>query len=217
MQPLDPIRYTQNKTKQNKDNQEVYQDCTEETGAVLVVEILQYQSDIANGDAASFFFRDLAESNECCDADCDLYSSTVLSLCGTEDGWKENDAQGEIQDGGNLIRQLSENMNLSFGNASRICCIIVVGSQKVVQGKDVVGTDPSTHTHDAAKCIDVEMCILRLEQVETDLLITLSTPSDSTSIRSGDNGKSVTEQATVGDVFREIVSSVRIQDWTLFG
>ncbi|KAL7520805.1 hypothetical protein ACHAWX_005508, partial [Stephanocyclus meneghinianus] len=178
------------------DNQEVYQDCTEKTGAVLVVEILEYQSDVSNGDAASFFFRDLAESNGCSDADCALYSSTVFSLC-------------------NSVQHLFENIKQSFMNVSRGCCIILVGSQKVVQGKDVTSTHPSTR--DAPKCIGIEMCILRLEQAGTDLLITLSTPSDSISTRSSQDGNSRREQSTVGDAFLEIVSAFRIQDWSLFG
>ena len=38
------------------DNQEVYQDCSEESGAVVVIEILEHQSDVKNEDAITFFF-----------------------------------------------------------------------------------------------------------------------------------------------------------------
>lgn len=179
---------------------------------MLVVEILEYQSDVSNGDAASFFFRDLAESNGCCDADCDLYSSRVFNICGAEGGLKENDCEGGNQDGENSVRRLFENIKQSFRNVSRGCCIIVVGSQKVMRGKDVTINDPSTR--DAPKCIAIEMCILRLEQAETDLLITLSTPCDSISTKSV---KSRSESSTVGDLFQEIVSGFTIHDWSLFG
>lgn len=182
---------------------------------MLVVELLEYQSDVSNEDAASFFFRDLAESNGCSDADCALYSSTVFSLCGGEGGLKENHGEGENRDGENSVQHLFENIKQSFMNVSRGCCIILVGSQTVVQGKDVTSTHPSTR--DAPKCIGIEMCILRLEQAATDLLITLSTPHDSKSTRSSQDGNSRRGQSTVGDAFLEIVSAFRIQDWSLFG
>jgi hypothetical protein len=41
------------------DNQEVYQDCNEETGSVLVIEILEYRTTVKDDDACVYFLQDL--------------------------------------------------------------------------------------------------------------------------------------------------------------
>jgi hypothetical protein len=174
--------------RQVPDNQEVYQDCTEQTGAVMVVEILQYQDDVKNDDAARFFFGDLADSNGCGDGDSILESSRVF-----DDAVSSND---EEKSEDHVVHNI---LNTIKQSSAKNCCVIAVGSQRVIQGKAYTGAGTA-----AEKRIRVEMCIMRLENVETDLLITLSAPSDEPS-------------AGVSDHFRNILSGFLINDWTLFG
>ncbi|CAB9500127.1 Ran guanine nucleotide release factor [Seminavis robusta] len=58
-----------------------------------------------------------------------------------------------------------------------------------------------------SQSIRVELCVLRLPSVETDLLITLSTPTPNTATE---------EQNEFSPIFQQIVSSFQIRDWTLF-
>jgi hypothetical protein len=49
--------------RQVPDNQEVYADA--DTGASLIVELLGWQREVANADAGTFFYHDLAKDNGC--------------------------------------------------------------------------------------------------------------------------------------------------------
>lgn len=183
--------------RQVPDNQEVYQDCSDETGAVLVVEILQ-RHHVKNEDAAEFFFRDLAESNGCVDDNWRLKSSRVVSLHGE---YFNDEEKSEEQI---ILHTILENIQQTSG-ASKTCCVIAIGSQNVVQGKVYTGTGAA-----AEKTICVEMCILRLEHVETDLLITLSTPTAALAPVYEKNGR-------LSAVMEDILSGFRVKDCSLFG
>ena len=164
-----------------------------------MVEILQHQSDVKNEAAAEFFFKDLAESNGCTDGDCSLESSKEFT-----------DVKGATNDEGNcdeyIVQNILENIKQSPSDKCHNCCIIAMGRQNLVQGKTYTGTGAA-----AEKTIYVEMCILRLEHVDTDLLITLSTPMESIN-------KSNEHQSTfVTGVFKNVLSRFRIEDWLLFG
>lgn len=171
------------------DNQEVYQDCTEETGAVFVVEILQHQADVKNEDAALFFFGDLADSNGC-GSEWRLDYSKVFSELEVD-----NDREYVVR---SILKRIKR-------TSTTTCCVVAIGFQSVVQGKSYTGT-----RSDAEKSIKVEMCILRLNHVETDLLLSLSTPidQDTTMTDAGD-------QTSL--VFRDLVAEFCIKDWSLFG
>ena len=190
--------------RQVPDNQEVFQDCTEETGGVLAVEILDHQSDVDDNDAARFFFEDLAESNGCGVEEWTICSSAVFSFIDRESSDGTDNSDKPL-----FVRSLLENINECPG--SKNCCIIAVGSQNVVQGKEFTGTGVV-----ASKRINIEMCILRMRHVETDLLITLSTPNDSSVVTNGvESGAD--NQVKVGEVFRQVMSTFGINDWSLFG
>jgi hypothetical protein len=178
--------------RQVPDNQEVYQDCTEQTGAVFIVEILQHQSDVKNEDAAHFFLGDLAESNGCSDDDWKVLYSKVFDkgMVGINATSCEEDIPTI------LLEKIKQSSNGRTGS-----CIMAVGSQNVVQGRVYSGTGA-----DVGKSIIVEMCILRLEHVETDLLITLSTPN-----------VSVAKSDELSTTFRGLLSNFCIVDWSLFG
>lgn len=81
--------------------------------------------------------------------------------------------------------------------AAVICC--GTGHQRVTQD----------HTA-APKWLRVDMCVIRLPHVQTELLVTLSTPTES----NPQQGAAALEQSA--DDFYEIISSLRILDWGLF-
>eukprot|EP00970_Alexandrium_tamarense_P010217 scaffold2048_cov204-Alexandrium_tamarense.AAC.38 len=174
---------------QQKDNQEVYQDCAEETGAILVVEILEHQSDVSNDDASRFFFEDLADSNGCSKPeDRVLHSSS--------------------DDTSNLIPNVLKSMQ-QLSVMESIHCFVSVGSQRVAQGRDTDIADRPIHNE--SKWIDIEMCALRMKHVETDLLLTLSTPNGNNAAEGVSKGR---EQHS--NAFRSILSSFNVTDWSLF-
>jgi hypothetical protein len=156
---------------------------------VMVVEILQYQDDVNNEDAAQFFFKDLADSNGCGDDDSMLESSRVFDNATSSNDEEKSEEHDVVHNILNTIKQSS----------ATNCCVIAIGSQRVIQGKAYTGTGAAAENN-----IRVEMCIMRLESVETDLLITLSTPSDEPS-------------TGLSNHFRNILCEFYINDWDLFG
>ena len=165
--PIDLISYA-------SDNQEVYQDCSEESGAVLVVEILEHQSDVKNEDAPTFFFADLADANGVSQDDITIQPNDMIFSAKDEDATKQ---------------RYFQKFSLSTQQSDSHACI-AVGKQQV-----------------AEKSLRIEMCVLRLTDVTTDLMITLSIP-DNKQISVGDDGLS--------SVFRELLATFCIRDWGLF-
>ncbi len=157
------------------DNQEVYQDCLGESGAVLVVEILEYQIDVKNEDASMFFFNDLADANGVSQNDTTITQSNVFSV--KDDNTTKQKYFGKFS------------FSTSTQQSEAHACI-AVGRQQV-----------------AEKSLRIEMCVLRLTDVTTDLLITLSIP-DNKQISVGEDGLS--------NMFREFLSTFCITDWGLF-
>eukprot|EP00573_Skeletonema_grethae_P004421 CAMPEP_0201694038 /NCGR_PEP_ID=MMETSP0578-20130828/6438_1 /ASSEMBLY_ACC=CAM_ASM_000663 /TAXON_ID=267565 /ORGANISM="Skeletonema grethea, Strain CCMP 1804" /LENGTH=184 /DNA_ID=CAMNT_0048179661 /DNA_START=197 /DNA_END=748 /DNA_ORIENTATION=- len=158
--------------RQVPDNQEVYQDCSEESGAVVVVEILEHQSDVKNEDASTFFFSDLADANGVSVDDMTIQSNNNMIF-----SVKDDDASKQ---------KYFQNFSLSTQQSESYACI-AVGKQQVDD-----------------KSLRIEMCVLRLKDVTTDLLITLSIPHHKLS-EVGVDGLSI--------VFRELISSFSITDW----
>lgn len=90
---------------------------------------------------------------------------------------------------------LPETATLCFGT----------GYQKVAIGRDTdIAGNPRTQE---VRSIRVELCAIRLAHVATELLVTLSSPSEA--IPQG------TPQPT--EAFVRILGSLQIQDWGLFG
>jgi hypothetical protein len=85
-------------------------------------------------------------------------------------------------------------------------CCFGAGYQKVALGKehDIAGNPRTQHV----QSIRVELCAIRLPSVGTELLITLSSPSD-------ENLRETVSQPS--EAFARILGSWEIQDWTLFG
>ena len=160
------------------DNQEVYQDCTKESGAVLVIEILEHQNNVKNEDAATFFFDDLADANGVSQEhhnDTSIQSSMMISM------GDDNDATRQ---------KYFPSFNAHTQQLEGAVACMSIGKQQLVD-----------------KCLRIEMCVLRLKNVTTDLLITLSTPQ---------NKPISIEKDGFSNVFHEVLSTFSIQDWTLF-
>eukprot|EP00986_Skeletonema_menzelii_P011537 scaffold5956_cov155-Skeletonema_menzelii.AAC.7 len=160
--------------RQVPDNQEVYQDCSEESGAVVVIEILEHQTDVKNEDASTFFFNDLADTNGVSQDDITIQSNNLMFALKDDNATKQ---------------KYFQKWSLSSQQSESYACISV--------GKQQVGD----------KSLRIEMCVLRLTDVTTDLLITLSTP---------DNKKGSVGEDGLSNVFREILSTFCIIDWNLF-
>lgn len=206
--------------RQVPDNQEVFQDCTEETGAVLVIEILEHQIDVTNSDACAYFLKDLADSNEASSLHIVEFSHVIENLHHDDDN-----NNGEME-------KMTWFPNLSIPASSsskntKCCACIARGSQKVVRTRgDKEGSPTSKNNDDATShWIDVEICVLRLPRVQTDLLITLSTPQHEqiiicdTTVRSEaeDGEDSVSDDHQYyGYHFQQILKTLNINDWSLF-
>jgi len=216
--------------RQVPDNQEVYQDCTENTGAVLVIEILEHQSDVSDEEACSFFFRELADANGCSCSSAGksgsvMHESQVVKLL--LGSGQNRDDENETVEGavpsqwkrrslfpGIVINSgtVGCDNNTQSKQSEPIACCIMRGSQKVAQGKD---TDASGRARDIkAKWIRIELCALRLTNVDVDLLITMSTPQLGNA-EENDNDECLDEGYS--DVFRDLLESLNIRDWSLFG
>ena len=199
--------------RQVPDNQEVYQDCTEESGGVIVVEILQYQDDAQDG---TFFFNDLGEANGIITTTTNeqqeqsiIHSSRVVNLLGhaCEEGNKE---------------QIFPELTLPPCTTlqSQVCACLVNGSQQVVKEKSRNASENDNNNDDnaaAAQWIDIEMCALRLKDIETDILITLSVPRKEDGGRANNSPVSGTTAEGRGDMFKQILASFNIRDYSLFG
>lgn len=208
--------------RQVPDHQEVWQDCTVEgqppselaaasaaaqgaqagepisiegTGGVLVVEILARQDDVSDDAAAKFFFDDLAESNGAiAEEERRLDFAQVASVGGGSTG---------SADASSLMPRLDK-------SATACTCI---GVQRVALGKDrKVGGDSEPRSDHWA--VRIEMCVLRLEKEETDLLISMTRPIQDGSEKTMED---IMEASTHSKLFLEIIKTFAIQNWELFG
>lgn len=84
-----------------------------------------------------------------------------------------------------------------------------VGYQRLKLGRDVdIAGNPRQQE---SRAIRVEVGVVRLLEKETDILITLSTPSEP------NPQETTVNTATMSTVFQQAVTSFRINDWGLFG
>lgn len=158
------------------DNQEVYSLPNEDAdpsipGPCIVIELLEYQKQVSDQDAAGHYFKDLAEAN------------------------------GTAPENMTFTAQ-SLSMTPTFPNLSAVSSGI--GFQNISPGRDV---DVAGNPRPANPVwVRVEIAVFRLETVQTDLLVTLSTP---TAERQDNNEYSPT--------FTRAVETLSIQNWGLFG
>jgi len=170
-----------------------------------VVEILEYQSDVSDDGAALYFFRDLAEMNA--DDKDEEAAAAAREDCGTF----RNVCPADNENWSLIERQLRQTTlpptsSVHFG----------WGYQTVRFGRgrrhefDGGGGGGGTGEQQQQQArIRVDLCAIRLPSVRTDLLVTLSTPVTAAAVTSGGNDNDET--------FRQVLSSFRIVDWSLFG
>ena len=152
---------------------------------MLVIEILEYQKSVENNDACNFFLKDLGEANETPPEEQIIHSNQIINLLGN--ACEINKEQ--------ILPSLVLPPSTTLTSQLHAC--ISRGTQRVKQKGSTT-----------SQCIDIELCALRLKDIDTDLLITLSIPR-----REGkDGGSNVGEE-----IFKQILASFNIQDYSLFG
>jgi Ran-interacting Mog1 protein len=162
------------------------------TSRLLVFELLEYRDSVQDSDAARFYFADLEDANSgggsSADAGGDLVSyvdvpSSALVLSPTASG-----------------TATKTDRNVFLG----------VGTQRVRMGRD----------HDLrglpregqeVRHVRVEIAVIRLPSHQTDLLITLSTPTTDALDRN------LVPSTNLSEVFRRAVSNFDILNWSLLG
>ena len=207
--------------RQVPDHQEVYQDCTfannseggnkssnnnasttnhslQGTGGCLVVEILERQDDVSDDDATSFFFNDLANANESETADSSnrsLAYTNIWTVGKAEVASSSSDEKYDNEE--NLIPNLS----------ARVKACSCIGNQTIgtLRNKDELEEGKASE-------VIVEMCVIRLEAVQTDLLISLSMPIFSKKVGKKDEGSRKEHSA----LYLSILKSFEVLDWSLF-
>jgi hypothetical protein len=160
--------------RQVPDHQECWQDAYDR---LLVVEIVDRQSQVDDAVAANFFYKDLAESNG-------ITSDQDVSF----------------------TQQPAPLQLAGLPNDTTLCC--GTGLQRVAMGKEVdIAGNPRRQE---VRWIRVELCVIRLPSVGTDLVITLSSPSEP-------NPQETTAGPPPTEIFTQILSTFQIRDWSLFG
>jgi Ran-interacting Mog1 protein len=190
--------------RQVPDHQECWRDDGDGTSApsLLVVEILEWQPEIANENAAAYYFQNLAEANDATGPGKAQFTQ------------QQHQQQQEQQEPSSSLLQMIGQGQLP---ASAAQCF-GTGYQKVAMGRefDMAGN----RRHQEVHWIRIEICVIRLPHVGTDLLVTLSTPSNaslhqSNTIAATNGDVDICDEPT--DLFRQIMSTLRIRDWSLFG
>jgi len=196
--------------RQVPDHQEVYQDCTfaggiipssspgtiEGTGGCLIVEILERQDDVKDAEAAKYFFTDLAEAN----------GETVGEIF-NPNVWNAGYSQS------NNTRPTDEKDNLMPSLSARVKVCTCSGFHSVSPLKNRTSLEEGK-----APLIRVELAVVRLKAVETDLLITMSMPTTTETMKTMSNEtKKENERKEFSPLFQLVLKSLDIKDWSLFG
>merc|ERR1719491_140922 len=183
--------------RQIPDNQECFQDnFVTARPQLLVIEILERQEHVDDRDAASFFFKEIAERNDMMQLQNsfrfhtfeqdDIYSATLLA-CDVSVTARENTIQ--------------------------VCSGF--GFQKAAMGRDHDDFGNSRRIQQEIKQIRIDIIVLRLPMQETDLIITLSKPVDV----SNPNEEISFDMSSLktNPILNQIISTLKICDWNLFG
>jgi hypothetical protein len=78
-----------------------------------------------------------------------------------------------------------------------------IGMQRMAKGRDR-DVDGNPRPHQQVVDAQIELCVVRMPQVQTDLLLTLSRTKSSS-------------DAQLSEEFRRVLSTLKIHDWGLFG
>lgn len=165
--------------RQVPDHQECWQS---PAGQVFVVEILQRHDDVTDDQAASFFFHDLAQANGVATTQQDGEEGTQFTAAAT------------APPVGSMNNTFLPKDAIVRGG---------VGRQLAAKGPG----DPRQRRLEK-EWVRVDLCVIRLPHVTTDILITLTSPQ-TTPLAEFVMGFDL--------VFLQMLESFCIVDWTLFG
>ena len=98
-----------------------------------------------------------------------------------------------------------QNKAMNIPTASNISIGAGIGIQKIAMGRD--NNIAGNPREQEIKWVQVELCVFRLPNVDTDLLLTISKP-----IPTKDGLLS-----TFSETFQRATSTLQIRDWGLFG
>eukprot|EP00531_Pseudo-nitzschia_arenysensis_P013180 CAMPEP_0116142338 /NCGR_PEP_ID=MMETSP0329-20121206/14857_1 /TAXON_ID=697910 /ORGANISM="Pseudo-nitzschia arenysensis, Strain B593" /LENGTH=203 /DNA_ID=CAMNT_0003637571 /DNA_START=180 /DNA_END=791 /DNA_ORIENTATION=- len=172
------------------DNQECFQDSlVAENPKLLIVEILEFQEDVQDKDAALFFFNDLAERNDC------MQDPNNISFA-------------PANPPASPTALLQDESIVAGTNQVRVCAGF--GYHKVAMGRDFDQMGNSRRATQKIKHIRVDLFVLRLPVQETDLLITMSSPTDDEDVSMEDSG-------ATDEILSRVISNFKINEWGLFG
>mmetsp|Transcript_25847 Transcript_25847/g.38714 ORF Transcript_25847/g.38714 Transcript_25847/m.38714 type:complete len:287 (+) Transcript_25847:132-992(+) len=215
--------------RQVPDHQEVYQDCTfahqnpereivqEGTGGCLVIEILERQDEVSDEEAPSFFFHDLADANKsddirggesACSRDAvspPIEYSNVWTV-GIEGNSIDATRREEKQE-----RKKDKNLMPKLSAQVKACSC--VGIQNVGPMRNRIEVEAGK-----ASQIRLELCVVRLEVVQTDLLISLSMPLFPGGTKMGGVLRKKKNKChdRHSELFQSILESFEVVDWSLF-
>jgi hypothetical protein len=147
---------------------------TDSEEPLFAIEIMEYQGSISNDQAAKHYFDDLAKANGSSMNDFLPYLVTMNAFLPYLEG-------------------TSSSLEISAG----------IGLQQIPMGRDV-DIDRNPRMNQEVRTVQIELCVVRLPQVPTDLLLTLSRTKPAR-----DN--------QLSEEFRRIVSTLQIRDWGVFG
>ena len=82
-----------------------------------------------------------------------------------------------------------------------------VGMQRFGRGRDRDGTGAIPPPNQEEVDVEIELCVIRLPQVETDLLLTMTRTK----------GRFATDAMQLSGEFQRVLSTIQILDWDLFG
>eukprot|EP00566_Odontella_aurita_P020209 CAMPEP_0113589626 /NCGR_PEP_ID=MMETSP0015_2-20120614/36193_1 /TAXON_ID=2838 /ORGANISM="Odontella" /LENGTH=290 /DNA_ID=CAMNT_0000495667 /DNA_START=45 /DNA_END=916 /DNA_ORIENTATION=- /assembly_acc=CAM_ASM_000160 len=232
------------------DHQEVWQDCSGAAdasnsgspgkrpgGQCLIVEILSYQDEVGDAEAARFFFDDLAEANEApAHSGGRRLACAGTAMVGAQEAADEEDGEnggnlGEVDSGstnvdhagsGGASRDMEHltGENLLPNLRTRTVASLCIGYQLIAKGRDFDISGRSRSEDQEVEWVRVELCAVRLRRIMTDLLVTLSTPvgkvlpfdvPDARAKLNTEGG-----QLQFSEEFRGVLGSLTVDDWSLF-
>ena len=82
-----------------------------------------------------------------------------------------------------------------------------VGMQRFCRGRDRNGNIGNPQPSQDDVDVEIELCVVRLRNVETDLLLTMSRTK----------GQFAADTKELSEEFRRVLSTIQILDWDLFG
>jgi hypothetical protein len=183
--------------RQVPDHQECFQS-QEERPTLLVVEILSREEGVDDADAARFFFEDLAEHNGVESAEHKAFHPVVVVVPST------------------LTKDPHDVTLLVHAGEHRVRVCAGIGFQKQVpMGRDYDQEGNSRRHLQELQTIRVDLVVLRLLEQETDLLITLSTPMATSDLQAAFTA--AVQTSIMSPFILQAVSTLKVQDWGLFG